>query len=170
MPHFLKWLAGGLLAVGLSGMLLVQPAPFAQDKGKPDLDEIPKKIMDALKTKFPKAEIDTWTREKEGDIVIYDFEFRQDGRKFEADIKEDGTIHNWEKEIAAQELPEAVREALEKKYPQFVLKEIMEITAVNEGQDVLEGYEIVLETADKKEIEVTLAPDGTILEDSGEKN
>ena len=33
----------------------------------------------------------------------------------------------------------------------------------------LEGYEIELTTADKKEVEVTVAPDGKILEDSGEK-
>jgi hypothetical protein len=35
--------------------------------------------------------------------------------------------------------------------------------------DVLEGYEIILETADKKEIEVTEAPDGKILKDSTEE-
>jgi hypothetical protein len=40
----------------------------------------------------------------------------------------------------------------------------MVITAVVDGKDVLEGYEIVLETTDRKEVEVTVAPDGKILE------
>jgi hypothetical protein len=138
-------------------------------KDELELDKIPKVVMDALKAKFPDAEIHKWTKEKEGDIVVYDIEFKQQDRKFEADIKEDGSIHNWEKEIAAEDLPEAVKKAAEEKYPNSIHKEIMEITAVKDGEDALEGYEIVLETADKKEVEVTVAPDGKILEDSGEE-
>jgi Putative beta-lactamase-inhibitor-like, PepSY-like len=161
---------GCLLIVVLVGLLLPQSAASAQDKNKLDLDKIPKKVMDTLKAKFPKAEIDKWTKEKDGDVVIYDIEFKQESRKFEADIKEDGTIHNWEKEVAAKYLPEAVKKAVEKKYPKSTPKEIMEITAVKNGKDELEGYEIVLETADKKkEVEVTVAPDGKIVEDSGDE-
>ena len=130
-----------------------------------ELDKIPKMVMDALKAKFPKAEIHKWSKEKEGDIVVYDVEFKQEGRKFEGDIKEDGTIHNWEKEIPGRDLPEAVKKVVETNYPESTIKEIMEITAVKDGNDVLEGYEIVFETADKKEIEVMVAPDGKILEE-----
>jgi hypothetical protein len=36
---------------------------------------------------------------------------------------------------------------------------------VKNGNDELEGYEIVLKTADMKEVEVTMGPDGTILEE-----
>jgi hypothetical protein len=141
----------------------------AQEKDKPDLDKIPQKVMGALKSKFPKAEIHKWTKEKEGDVVVYDFEFKQDGQKFEADIKEDGAIHNWEKAIAAKDLPDAVKKAVETRYPKPIMKEVMAITAVKDGKEALEGYEIVLEVADKKEVEVTVASDGKMLEDSGEK-
>ncbi len=134
-----------------------------------ELNKIPTVVMAALKTKFPDAEIHKWTREEEGDITVYDIEFKQGDQKFEADIKEDGTIHNWEKEIATEDLPEAVRKAAEEKYPNCTHKEIMEITAVKEGQDALEGYEIVLETAEGREVEITVAPDGQIVEESTEK-
>ena len=164
----LKWFATGLFAAVLAGFLLAMPVTQAQDQKKLDLDKIPKKVMDALKAKFPKAEIHKWTKEKEGNIVIYDIEFKQVDRKFEADIKEDGTIHNWEREVAAKDLPEAVKKAVEERYPKSALKEILAITEVKDGKDALEGYEIVLETADKKEVEVTVAPNGRILEDSGE--
>jgi hypothetical protein len=36
--------------------------------------------------------------------VIYDIEFRQGGRKFEMDVYENGTIHNWEKAIGRRDL------------------------------------------------------------------
>jgi len=134
-----------------------------------ELDKIPKVIMDALKARFPDAEIQKWTREKEGDIFVYDIEFKQGDRKFEADIREDGTIHNWEKEIAAADLPEVAMKAVTTKYPKSTIKEIMEITAVTEGKEALEAYEVVLETVDKREVEVAVAADGEILEDSGEE-
>ena len=134
-----------------------------------ELDNIPEVVMNALKARFPDAEIQKCTREKEGDIFVYDIEFKQQDRKFEADIKEDGTIHNWEKEIAAADLPDAAMKAVQMKYPESTIQEIMEITAVTEGREALEAYEVVLGIAEKKEIEVAVAPDGTILEDSGEE-
>jgi hypothetical protein len=160
-----KCLVAGLIMVVFAGCLPARPAVRAHGRVPPDLDKIPRQVMDTLQAKFPKAEIDKWTREREGAIVVYDFEFKQEGRKFEADIKEDGTIHNWEREIAAKDLPDAVKKAVEMKYPNAVLKEILAITAVKGGKDALEGYEIVLETADKKVVEVTIAPDGKTLED-----
>ena len=112
----LSWRTSGLLAATLTGLLLVVPfAPVQAQRDKLELNKIPKVMMDALSARFPNAEIHQWTREKEGDLVIYDIEFRQGGRKCEADIKEDGTYHNFEREIAAKDLPQAVKQAVEKK-------------------------------------------------------
>jgi uncharacterized membrane protein YkoI len=158
----MRRIIGSVGLVAVLGLFPAAPVAVAQEKK----DEIPKAVMDALKAKFPKPEITKWTKEKEGDKVVYDIEFTQDGRKCEADIFEDGTIHNFEKAIAAKDLPKPVTEAVEKKYPKATMKEIMEITEVKDKKEMLEGYEIVLETADKKEVEVTVAPDGKILEDS----
>jgi hypothetical protein len=163
-----RGVAGGLAAAGLAVLVLVPAIARAQEKkDKLDLDKIPKVVMDALKAKFPKPEITKWTKETEDGNVIYDIEFKQDGRNCEADIKEDGVILNFEKALAAKDLPAAVTGAVERKYPQATLKEIMEITEVKDKVEKLEGYEIVLDTADKKEVEVTVAPDGKIREDSG---
>lgn len=154
-----------LSAAVVAMFVLAGSVARADDKEK----EIPKKVMDALKAKFPKAVIDKWTKEKEGDAVVYDIEFKENGRKCEADIKEDGTIVNYEKEIAVKDLPKAVVETVEKKYPKATLKDIMEVTEVKGTEEKLEGYEITLVTADKKEVEVVIAPDGKVLEDSSEK-
>lgn len=132
------------------------------------LDKIPEPVMEGFKTKFPQAEIQKWTQEKEGDIVIYDFEFTQMGHRFEADVKEDGSIYNWEKAIMAADLPELVTKAVMEKYPGASMKEIMQITAVTEGQDELEGYEVVLETGEMMSVEVMVTPDGQIIEDTDE--
>jgi uncharacterized membrane protein YkoI len=150
--------------VVLAAFVQLTPAR-GQDTAK-DVDKIPKKVMEALKAKFPKAAIHKWTMEKEGDVVVYDIEFKEGDRKCEADIKVDGTYINYEREVAAKDLPKAVTDAVEKKYPKAKMMEIMEIMEVKGNEDKLEGYEIVLQTGDNKEVEVTIAPDGKILEDS----
>jgi hypothetical protein len=159
----------GVFAV-LVAVVFVLPAALtcAGDEPK-DLDKIPKAVMDALKAKFPNARIDKWTKEKEDGKVVYDIEFKQDGRKAEADITEDGTILNFEKEFDAKDLPRAVTEAVQKKYPRSKLIEVMELTDIKGKKEVHGGFEIIVETADKKKVEVTVAKDGKIREDSGAK-
>jgi dienelactone hydrolase len=139
----------------------------AQEEAVP-LDKIPKAVMEALLSKFPKAKIDTCTRAKELGAIVYDIEFlQQNGRKGEADIKENGTYINYEKQIDAKALPKAVRDAIEKRYPKSTLKEIMEETEVTLKNERLSAFEVILATADRKEVEVRVSPDGKILEDTG---
>lgn len=137
------------------------------EEEKVPLDKIPKAVMEALTAKFPNAKIDKCTKAKEGDDVVYDIEFKEGTRKCEADIKENGTYINYEKAIEAKDLPKAAREAIDKKYPKAKLKEIMEETEVKGKDEKVVAYEVVLETADKKEVEVKVSKDGKILEDSG---
>jgi hypothetical protein len=129
-------------------------------------DKIPKAVMDALLSKFPQAKIDKCTKAKEGDDVVYDIEFKQQDRKCEADIKESGIYINYEKAIAEKDLPKACRDAIEKKYPKATLGDIMEETEVMGRTEKLSAYEVVFVTADKKNGEVRLSPDGKILEDT----
>jgi hypothetical protein len=158
------------LAVGLVIVPFLSIHTRAQDANRqPDAaGQIPPVVVDALKARFPKAEIEKWTREKEGEIVLYDIEFQQDGVKFEADITDTGRIDNWERQIPPTDLPEPVRRTVEQRYPNAQIREVMQITLVKAGVDVLEGYEVVLQTQDKKEAEVSVSPDGKVLEDSGQ--
>lgn len=158
--------SGGRTVVGLV-CLLVVPAACAQEQGEPDTAEIPRQVMDGLTARFPRAAIDKWTMEEEGEIVVYDIEFNQDGLKFEADIREDGSIFNWERAIGIEDLPGTVKEAADERYPGGSMTEIMAITEVTAEGEALEGYEIVLEAADAKEVEIMVTPDGEILEDTG---
>jgi hypothetical protein len=126
--------------------------------------------MDALKARFPNPEIQKWTKAEEGGVVLYDIEFTQGGNKMEADIKEDGTIANWERAIPVKKLPAAVTRAMNSRYNKAVVKEVMATTTVKNGKDVPEGYEITLHTVGGKAVEITVAPNGKVVEDSAAKN
>lgn len=131
--------------------------------------KIPPTVMSALTAKFPEAKIAKWAKEKEDGKEVYDIEFTQGDRKFEADIFADGTIHNWERQVAQDDLPPAVLQTVRKRFPAAALKEIMAVTDVKNGVEQLEGYEIVVQRDRLKDVEITIAPDGTILEGPGKE-
>ena len=153
--------AQSLLSLAIASTLLTLPA-LADPK-------LPKPVQDAFQTRFPSAVISKVTKEKKKVLVVYDIEFRQGGRKLEADFAADGRIQSWEQEVAAGDLPAAVRASVDQRYPQPALKEAMKIIAVTAGRESLEGYELVLKPQGRREVEMTLTPDGKIVEDSGAK-
>lgn len=169
MPSSLNRWASGLFAVALAVLLAGASARAEdkKDKGKPEA--LPKKVADALKAKFPGAVIDEWSQDTKDGKVVVDVDFTQGKQKFEAEMLEDGTILEWEKEIDSKSVPKAVRDALDKKYPNATLKGAEEVYAVKGGKDVLTGYEIDIVLADKKEVELLIAPDGKILKEDAEK-
>src|SRR5262245_24985073 len=141
--------------VGVSaGLALALLAPVAPSQEKVAPDKLPPKVMDVVKARFAGAEFTSITKETVDGAVIYDLEFKHKGRKCEMDIKEDGTIINIEREIAAKDLPAAVTKAVKNKYPKATLKEVMEVMGMKDNKEVLEGYEVVFETTDKKTVEL----------------
>jgi hypothetical protein len=123
-------------------------------------DKIPQKVMKTIKGRFPDAKITAAEKEKEGDDIVYDIELTSKGRKYEMDIKEDGTLIEIEKQVDEKDLPKAVRKALEDKYPNAKIDTIMEVNKVKDKKETPDHYEIEIVTVDKKKMEVTVSLDG----------
>lgn len=158
------WTSIAMSAMVFAGDMAASAAA-PQTKGH----SLPPAVAQALTAKFPQAEITKQTKEMENGKVIYDIEFTQNGRKAEADIAEDGAIQNFEREFDAAKLPQTVTAAVEQRYPKAKLKEVMECIEIKDGKETPAGFETVLQTADKKDVELTLDHKGNILEDSGAK-
>jgi uncharacterized membrane protein YkoI len=163
---------GVLVCLGVSavvGLAVLATDARAGDKGgKVALDKVPKKVLDAVKARFPGAEITSVGKETVGGDVVYDIEMKVKGRKHEMDIKEDGTVLEVENEIPAKDLPKAVRKALETKFPKSTIKEAMEVNLVKNNKEKLDHYEVTLQTADNRTVEVTVSLDGKEVK-GGEK-
>jgi uncharacterized membrane protein YkoI len=163
MCRIVSWLGVSAAMV----LVVLGTAAGADDKGKDKkvpLDKIPKPVMDAIKARFPEAEITSVEKETEDGKVVYDIELKQKGRKYEMDIREDGTVIEIEKEIKAKDLPEAVTKALKAKYPKATIQEIMEVNKVKGKDEKPDHYEVLLVTADKKKLEVTVSLDGKSIQ------
>lgn len=148
-------------AVAIVAVVVVLAAARA-DEVKVPLGELPKAVADAVKKRFPKAELVEAAKETEGDKVEFEVSIKDGETKIDVMLTPDGKITLIEKQIAAKDLPKAVTAALDAKYPKATLKTVEEVAKVTDGKEALDFYEVLLVTADKKTFEVKLAADGKI--------
>jgi hypothetical protein len=139
---------------------LATVAPAGEKEEKVPLDKIPKKVKAAVESWFPDAKITSAAKEKADEGIVYDIELTHKGRKYEMDIKADGTVIEIEKEIALKDVPEAVKNGITAKHPKATIKEVMEVNKVNGKKLTPDHYEVTLQTADNKMLEVTVSLDG----------
>ncbi len=151
-------------AVALCGLYAMTRA----DEEKIPLDKVPKTVLEAGKKRFPKAEVVEASKETEDGKTVYEIEMTEGDKKIDVTLTAEGTITNIEKHIDAKELPKAVVEALDKKYPKATFKVIEEVTQVRDGKEAVAFYEAVLMTAEQK-IEVKVSPDGKIKGEDDKK-
>src|SRR5262249_26832403 len=125
----------GWAGVSAVATLLVLGTTARADDKKVPPEKVPKAVMDAVKARFPGAEITSVEKETMDGKVIYDIELKQQGRKYEMDIQEDGTVLEVEKEVAGKDVPEVVTKAVLAKYPGATIKEVMEVNKVKDKQE-----------------------------------
>jgi hypothetical protein len=151
-----------LLPLGTAILCAATFAVVRAGEEKVALDKLPKPVVEAVKKRFPKAEMLSAVKETTDGKTAYEVTVKDDGRKIDVSVTAEGTITTLEKEITAKELPKAVTKALEAKYPKATYKRIEEVVKVEGGKETLEFYEVLLETADKMDVEVQIGADGKI--------
>jgi uncharacterized membrane protein YkoI len=150
------------LSVAMVAVVLALAGAAWADEEKVPLDKVPKAVLNAVKAKFPGAEIKGASKETEGGKTTYEVAIKSKGQNIDVELSEDGKILAMEKEITSKDLPKKVAEALEAKYPKATHKKTEEIIKVENGKEQPAVFEVLLVTADKKTFEVVLSADGKI--------
>jgi uncharacterized membrane protein YkoI len=162
MKQLWRFLIVGVLLVEWVGITNAadpaQKAAPVEVKVKPD--ELPKAVSDALKARFPGLEITSAAKETENGNVVFDIELTQKSRKFESDIKEDGTILEIEKEVDPKNYPKALAASVDAKYPKAKITIVMEVNLVKGKKETPDHLEVSVQTADKQEKELLFQLDG----------
>ena len=75
------------LTLGVVFALAVFVGAGWADEEKVPLDKLPAKVLDAVKTKFPKADLVSASKEKENNETIYEVSIKDDGHKIDVSLK-----------------------------------------------------------------------------------
>lgn len=136
---------------------------------------LPRAAADAVKAAFPQASIEEVGLDKEDGIDLYEVELRQNGEETEVTVSPDGVIVEVETEVFLKDLPKAVADAITKAAAGAKVEEIKREetrAVVRAGKLVkLDQPRITYEAEfrkDGKELQIELAPDGTILKTESE--
>lgn len=132
---------------------------------KVPLDKLPSKIVDTIKKRYPGAELTEAVSEKDDDEIEYKVTIKVGGKKIEVIVEDDGELEGIEKEVDLKDLPKAVKDAIEAKFPKAILKSAEAIYEVKKNDEELEFYEVELTTADRKELELKVTAEGQFVDD-----
>ena len=166
MQRIRVWLGASAL---VAGMAVLTTTARADEAKKVSPKDIPVKIMDTVKARLPGAEVASAEKETENGNVVFDLELKDGGRKYEMDIKEDGTLIEIEKQIRDKDVPAAVTRAVKAKYPDANIKEVMEVNTVKGKQETPDHYEVVIAAAGGKDKEVVVSLDGKSVKEEAEE-
>ncbi len=151
-----------LALTAITGISLVNGCAEAGEEKIP-LDKLPKAVVEAVKKRFPKAELTAAAKETVDKKTEYEVILKNEGQKIDVTLTPEGIILGMEKEISAKDLPKAVTKTLKKSYPKAAYKKVEEVIKVKDDKETLAFYEVLLETADKKTMEVKIEADGKLL-------
>jgi uncharacterized membrane protein YkoI len=154
--RFIKSCLAALLFAGvLAGQLRAHG-----DEEKIALDKLPRAVMNAVKAKFPTAELKGASKETENGKTSYEVTLTLNQANHDVILTAEGKITAIEKVIKSHDLPRAVADALKAKYGDATIKAAEQIS---DADDKITAYEVQIVKADKKELEVKLDPEGKIL-------
>ena len=168
MRRPITWLSAGMATV----LLILVPVAHA-DEEKVALDKVPMPVREAVKVRFKDAKVTGAGKETEDGKLVYEITMKDKGRNIDVTLTPEGAIVLIEKEIARKDLPKPVAKALDEKYPNATYKIVEQVIKVENKEEKLAYYEVLLVTAQKQALEVQVAVDGKILKEekkSSEKN
>jgi hypothetical protein len=144
------------------GLLVLATAAQADDEDeKVPLSQVPAKVTQALKAKYPRAQVLTAGKGDQDGTKVYEFELKEGDAKWEAAFTPDGKFAGSEEVIKDAALPAAVRKAFHAKYPGANVEEIEKAITV-EGSLEKVVYEFIMKTAQGK-LEAQFDPTGKFL-------
>jgi hypothetical protein len=145
----------GLLALGTSARA---------DDEKIPVKDLPKAVVDAVKRRFPKAEMTEAKKVTENGMMTYAIAFKDGAKMVEAGLTFDGKFLLIETEVTITSLPAKVTAAIRAKYPNGTLESAAWVLDYEDGKES-KYYAVVVSTGEKKDRELDVTTDGKIQSD-----
>jgi Putative beta-lactamase-inhibitor-like, PepSY-like len=146
----------------VSMSLLAFVSAAVADEEKVPLKDVPKPVIDAVKAKFPGAELTGAAKETEDGKTTYEVMLKNKGANIDASLTSLGKFVAIETELNAKNLPKAVVATIAAKYPKSTVKKAEEIISFENDKEV-KNFEVILNEEGKKPREVKISPEGKVV-------
>lgn len=129
----------------LSAALLTFPlCPAAKDVSK---KQVPQPVLDAFEKAYPNAKDMEYEEEQRDGKTYYEVEYQENKKRYDVLYTPDGALIEKEEELALNEVPEAIIQAVKKEYPNGKFKETEKVM---DAQGNVTGYEIEVKEGEKE--------------------
>ncbi len=150
-------------ATCLIGAALCAIAGFDTQAEEIPLEQVPQTVRQSFQKLHPQAgKVEVEYEANEYGEPLYEFKFRQDGKKVKVLYHTDGSLFGYERELPVSALPEAVRRSVERLFPGERI-DFEEAEGVYFSGVPL-AYEVEVETAGDREWKIFLNADGSVTE------
>lgn len=121
-----------------------------------EIDLLPHSVLDALKSKFARAELINANKKEYVGRTVYQVAMVLRRQKLTASIAENGGILEVNKEIPAAEVPDSVTKAVMAMHPGATISMAQEVTEIK--------YLVTVKTETGEKVELSVDPSGMIDE------
>jgi uncharacterized membrane protein YkoI len=125
-------------------------AAGSEPSDKIEISQLPKSVSDAVKKKYAQAVIKAAEKGDEDGKTVYEVSVTNGKQNLDITLDPSGKILLVEKEVPEKDLPKSVLTTAKAKNPQCTVKLCEELWK----DDKLSGYEVTVETPDKKTVEI----------------
>jgi len=147
--------------------LLVFGSAAWSDEKKIPLSDVPKAVLDAVKARFPGAELKQAEKEVDDDETTYEISLTTAGKHITVSVDDEGDISEIETELAAGKLPKPVADAIAAKFPKATIKTAEELVEIDEGKEE-KFYEVLIATGGDETLELKFKANGEIEDTEAE--
>jgi hypothetical protein len=128
------------IRIGMGLVLLVAMAAAVPAGVRVKLEDVPKPAVKAIQDRFTKATIRYVDRETNG---TYEFAMKEGDRLFDAGVTADGKLLNIKEEVAEANLPKAVKDGIQKRFPGGKIVETEKVIVIDGKRETV-TYELKL--------------------------
>ncbi|MCK0146276.1 PepSY-like domain-containing protein [Arenibacter sp. F26102] len=93
--------------------------------------QVPKEVKTTFKNMYPKENDPDWHKDKNGN---FESNFKKDGEHYKADFSPEGQWLETERRISKKDLPDAIKEKIDKDFKDYELVEIEEVDHNSKGR------------------------------------
>jgi hypothetical protein len=128
---------------------------------KVPIEQLPAGVREAVKAKYPAAELKTAEKSVEDGETSYEITLVNAGKNLTVTVDDEGEISAIETELSKGDLPATVTQSIDKRFPGAKIIKVEQLVELDDGKKE-KTFELVLTVSDGKTTEVKVDPRGQI--------